>query len=793
MTEAFFTKADCTKLPQAYADYPELIWAPIRHHSPHCAWQLRRLIDSVRPDVVLVEGPSEGNALLPHLLDQQTRPPVALFIHAQGAAIRAAQARCFVPLAAMSPEWVALREAKRLGIDVRFIDLPYMARLSLLDPDAEPDDALEPPLSDDRHLVRADAMATLLAVSDCADFDTWWERHFESGVVYPSAQEFFIRLLHLGQYLREGAEIDVLTRAREAHMAAVINQARAAGQRCLIVCGAFHCLGILEQLSAPQALSEVATDVAGVHLVNYSLQRLNATRSYAAGIPDCAYQARVWSILARRREHSGEVHQEVQASLALELVEHLRQHKHGAIFPDAVEAVALARRLAALRGHGVGRLELREAILSCVLKQARDGTERALLAEIDRFLAGDESGRLPAGLPVPPLVADFRLHCRRLRLPRAAGAPVERALDIYRSANNREQSRLLHRLLFLDVPYATLLAGPRFSSGQDLDRVREVWSIRWLPESEALLTERSHYGARLLDAATACCRERMEQARRQGREPVSLLIDALAMGLHELLGALLRHVEHWLERECDLVELCRGLLRLDAARHTRTALGGAGLESLDELIAVCFQRICLCLPWQGALPQESQGELADALVDMLSLITLNAPGCEPEPFFEALHMMLEMQPSALLSGLVHGVLLDGGQMSVSAVADALSEVGGQVFIDVEAPGQFIAGFLRVARHRLLQEPLLRTRIGEVLLSWDEEVFLQALPGLRLAFTQLSPRQLSELATAVMPGGAQAQHASSHTWSSGDLQRAMELRAALATVRQLWDGVVDERG
>lgn len=787
MTETW----DCARLPPAYAAHPELIWAPIRHHSPHCAWQVRRLIEAVRPDVVLIEGPSEANDLLPHLLDEQTRPPVALFIHARSPARQAAQARCFVPMAAMSPEWVALREANRLGIEAHFIDLPYMARQALLDPDAEADDELEPPLNDDRPMVRADAMATLLAVSGCADFDTWWERHFESGVVYPMAEDFFVRLLHLGHYLREGDGVDALTLAREAHMALAINRARAEGKRCLVVCGAFHCLGILAQLEAPGAFPEVAADTAGVHLVNYSLQRLNATRHYAAGIPDCAYQARVWSVLSRRRENAGEVHQEVHAGLALELVEHLRQQRLGAAFPDAVEAVVMARQLAALRGHGVGRLELREALLSSVLKQARDGSEQTLLAEIERFLAGNESGRLPAGLPVPPLVADFRQHCRRLRLPSSAGAPLERALDIYRSARHREQSHMLHRLEFLGVPYATLLAGPRFAQGQDLQRVREVWSIRWQPESEAVLTERSHYGSRLLDAATACCRERMEQARRQRREPASLLIEALAMGLHDLLGALLHQVEHWLEREGDLLELCRGLLRLDAARHARSALGGQGLEALDGLLALCFQRICLCLPWQGGLPEENHDELADALVDMLNLVTLDTPGCEPESFFEALQLMLAMQPSALLRGLVHGVLLEGRRMDVEAVADALDATAGEAFVDVEAPGRFVAGILRVARHRLLQEERLQACMGDMLLSWDEETFLQALPGLRLAFTQLSPRQLSELAGDVMPGVAARLPAASRHWSSDDLQRAAQLRSDLGAARLFWDGGRDD--
>ncbi|MES2818254.1 MAG: DUF5682 family protein [Pseudomonadota bacterium] len=772
----------------AYGAYPELIWAPIRHHSPRCAWQLRRLIESSRPDWVLVEGPSEANPLLPQLLDAQTRPPVAFFIHGPTATLRqvpvGAQARCFVPLAAMSPEWVALREAQRLGIPAQFIDLPYLARPAL---DAEP--GLEPPLNDDRLLARADAMASLLALSGCADFETWWERHLESGIDYGTAEGFFSRVLQLGQYLRAGSLIDEQTLAREAHMAAAINQARAGGARCLIVCGAFHCDGILEQLARPQPPPfDEAQTAAEVHLVAYSLARLNASGRYAAGIPDCAYQDRVWSALARRRGANGEVHADVNASLALELGIHLRECGHDASLPDLIEAVGLAQRLAALRGHGVGRLELRESLLCCLLKQARDGSEQPLTAAIDGFLAGDQTGRLPAGLPAAPLVLDFRAQCRRLRLPRGSAEPLERALDIYRSPTHRMQSRLLHQLASLGIPYANCLAGPRFSAGEDLQRVREVWSIRWQVETEACLTERSHYGARLVDAATARCLERLGDTRRPVGACVDLLIEALMMGLHALLEPLLASVEQWLANELSLPALCRGLLRLDAARQARTALGGDGLEALDDLLAACFQRICLLLPGFNAFAESDLDGLADALADMLNLLTLGAPGCPAGVFFEALELLLEQQPPPLLAGLAQGALLEAGHQQVEAVVTALLRFCGQAGLDAWAPGLFLAGFLRVARHRLLQEPLLTERLGEALLRWDEMTFLEALPGLRLAFTRLSPRQLRELAARVMPDEQAGSMPIARFWSSADLQQAVDLRQRLASARQAWDGV-----
>lgn len=764
-----------------------LHWAPIRHHSPQCAWQVRRLVESLRPDVLLVEGPSEANHLLGALLDEQTRPPVAFFIHS-AAAGRDAGARCFVPLASMSPEWVALREAHRLGIEARFIDLPFSARQAWQGA-AEPADlALEPPLSDDRPLARGEALASLLARSGCADFEQWWERHFESGVDYPEAAAFFANLLQLGRYLRSGSEVSALTQAREAHMAAAIAQARSEGKRCLVVCGAFHCQGILEQLAqapgSPVQAQPLQSE--GVHLVSYSLQRLNATAGYAAGIPDCAYQARVWSLLARRRERVGDAHAQAQSGLAAELLGELQRRRLPAALPDATDALLMAQRLAALRGHRLGRSEFREALLSTLTKTQLDGQEQPLLEVIDQFLAGDEVGRLPAGLPVAPLVEDFRQQCRRLRLPRGAGASVERALELYRSPLHREQSRLLHRLASLDVPYARYLAGPRFSAAQDLARVRELWSIRWQPETEALLTERSHYGARLLDAATARCRERMAEARRQGRECISLLIDALCMGLHELLAALLEQARDWLEQAFELAQLCRALHLLDAARHARSALDGPGLQALDELLALCFQRICQVLPWFRCDAEERQEAMLGALAQMLNLVKTGMPGCEAERLYEALELLLEGQPSPALAGLANAALLEAGRRPLAQVTEAIRAAGAQAWVDCAAPGRFMHGFLKVARYRLLQEASLQHCLGEVLRSWDETHFLQALPELRLAFTQFSPRQLAQLAKALQQGADEPWSLAHRSWSADDLAVAARLRAQLAEARRHWD-------
>ncbi|MGW2898371.1 DUF5682 family protein, partial [Streptomyces sp. NPDC001212] len=92
----------------------------VRHHGPGSARAVRAALEAARPRAVLIEGPSEADALIPLAADQDMRPPVALLAHAVDEPGRSA----FWPLAGFSPEWVAVRWALEHDVPARFIDLP---------------------------------------------------------------------------------------------------------------------------------------------------------------------------------------------------------------------------------------------------------------------------------------------------------------------------------------------------------------------------------------------------------------------------------------------------------------------------------------------------------------------------------------------------------------------------------------------------------------------------------------------------------------------------------------------
>ena len=105
-------------------DLPDrVVLLGIRHHGPGSARMVAAALAAVRPEVVLIEGPPEGDALLEHL--PSLVPPVALLLHDEAEPSAAA----FWPFAEFSPEWRALTWAHANAVPVRFFDLPAAASL----------------------------------------------------------------------------------------------------------------------------------------------------------------------------------------------------------------------------------------------------------------------------------------------------------------------------------------------------------------------------------------------------------------------------------------------------------------------------------------------------------------------------------------------------------------------------------------------------------------------------------------------------------------------------------------
>ena len=57
----------------------QVVYFPVRHHSPACALHLQRTIGEYCPDLILIEGPSDSAQLLPYIADEQSVPPFCIY------------------------------------------------------------------------------------------------------------------------------------------------------------------------------------------------------------------------------------------------------------------------------------------------------------------------------------------------------------------------------------------------------------------------------------------------------------------------------------------------------------------------------------------------------------------------------------------------------------------------------------------------------------------------------------------------------------------------------------------
>ncbi|MHA7134209.1 DUF5682 family protein [Oerskovia turbata] len=277
--------------------------APVRHHSPACALAVRALIEEVRPAVVLVEGPEEYGRLLPALLDPRTRPPVAvLSMGADGAGAG------FYPLAAFSPEWVAIRAGAAAGAEVAFIDRSWVARETdgrrareeeprtrageaeapagaqeprvgareaggdVADDEAAPDvdpspsgtsssatdgdDAFARTLQSERNLAHSRTIAAIAERLGCRDHDEVWDHLFEARPRerLDDWRELFDDVFAWAGLARLDYEEEVLdadgSLAREALMSARVAEHRERVEGpVVVVTGAFHTLALVEALA----------------------------------------------------------------------------------------------------------------------------------------------------------------------------------------------------------------------------------------------------------------------------------------------------------------------------------------------------------------------------------------------------------------------------------------------------------------------------------------------------------------------------------------------------------------
>ncbi|MFJ2290315.1 DUF5682 family protein [Streptomyces sp. NPDC087894] len=699
----------------------------VRHHGPGSARAVLAALESVRPDAVLVEGPPEGDALLPLAAHGRMRPPVALLAHAVDDPGRAA----FWPLADFSPEWVAIRWAAEHGVPVRFVDLPAAHSLALTEQrEGGPEDGRG-----------IDPIGVLAGAAGYDDPERWWEDVVEhraagGGPADPCAP--FAALAEAMTALREaygdgGHPQDAV---REAAMRLQLRAARKEfGDGIAVVCGAWHvpALGARTTVAADRALlkgmPKVRTELTWVP---WTHRRLARHSGYGAGIESPGWYAHLFGAPDRPVER-----------WMTKVAGLLRDSDRPVSPADVIEAVRLAGTLAALRGRpAVGLAEATDGVRAVMC----EGSDVPLALVRDRLVVGEVLGEVPDTAPAVPLQRDLDRQQRTLRL-RPEAERRELDLDL-RKDTDAARSRLLHRLRLLGVHWGEPAAG-RSSTGT----FRESWRLRWEPELFVRTAEAGVWGTTVLGAATA--RAESDAVSSSSLAGVTALAEqCLLAGLTEALPVVMRALSDRAALDTDVGHLADALpalarsLRYGDVRSTDTAALGEVAAGLAERVCVGLPPACTNLDADAA---EEAHRRVDAVHTAIGLFAgvVRADG-PAERWAAVLHKLSSRDAVAgVIRGRATRLLLDDGRLTDSEAARLM----GLALSPGSAPpdaAAWIEGFVGGAEGGgllLVHDERLLGLVDTWLTGIPADTFTGVLPLLRRTFAAYEPavrRTLGEL-------------------------------------------------
>lgn len=711
----------------------------IRHHGPGSARAVARALEELRPDAVVIEGPPELDALVPLAASPELVPPVAALVYAADEPRRAS----FYPMAAFSPEWVALRWGLTHGAEVRFADLPAATALS---PQSDGDAPSEQAAGN------VDAIGLLAAAAGYEEPERWWEDAVEHRGAAADPLAPFAAVMAAMVAVREDAPEDAGNLRREAAMRRVIRHILKGRPACVaVVCGAFHAPAL-----RPQAFPTIATDrarLAGLRRrkvaatwAPWTARRLTYASGYGAGVRSPGWYAHAFATDPDR----------VVEGWMVAVARALRVAGRDAPAALVIDATALARTLATLRGRpAAGLRECTDAVRATLT----GGSDVPLELVHGEVVVGHAIGAVPPDTPTVPLAADLRAQQRRARLKPAA-EPRTITVDL-RTPAGLAKSTLLHRLRLLDVGW-----GSPADVGGTTGTFKEAWQLRWEPELEVAVIEASVWGTTVEAAADA----RTAEAARTAEDLAgltSVLRRALPAALPGATAALVAQIERRSAHGQDaltlmraagpLAEACRygTVRRLDTSAMSRVLRAvvlraAAGLEpavrGLDDDAA---ERLCAAL---------EATQRAVALISAMSLEGVterDEPGGDRERSHAPADLALRWhdaldrvgalaarQPDVvhgLLAGRVHRLQLDLGRVSQSDAHDRLSR---RLSIAADARGgaAYLEGFLDADATLLLLDAGLLATIDRWVARAGPEVFDDLLPLLRRTFARYAPPQ-----------------------------------------------------
>lgn len=758
----------------------------IRHHGPGSAASVLNALEQLKPDLILLEGAPEADAIIEFAAHHDMRPPVAQLIYA----VDEPADSVFYPFTEFSPEWQSIRFAltHQNTTTLRFFDLPQSHSLALArqqreqlarqseqdnddDDDDDDDNETNEPIS---HLwQRRDPLDYLAEAAGFNDGERWWEyvveqrRHTQDTdlSVFAAIAE---AMTETRQHIENDIPISHRETLREAWMRKTIRQARKEFQRIVVVCGAWHVPALARKVAAKDdnaLLKGLARIKVNTTWVPWTHSRISYASGYGAGINAPGWYRHLW----QHRQHGEQRARKITSSWLVKVARLLRDEGLDVAAANVIEGVRFAETLAALREQPIaGLAELNEAALTTFCF----GDETPLQLIQQQLIVGEELGSVPDDTPIVPLAQDLQQQQKRLRLQPQA---VEKTLQLdLRQPLALERSCLLQRLNLLDIPWGRL-----HERNSSKGTFKEIWQLQWQPEFAIKLIEAAIWGNTISSATDQACRERLRNT--QSLAEISNTLDALLLAdLPATVAFAVQRLEHEAAIASDVVQLMAALPGL--ARVMRYSdVRNTDADLLAHVIDGFCARICTGLAAAcSSLDEEAAEFVLKHIVAAHDAFNLLQHAAWSEQWLNTLSKLAGQDNlHGLIAGRCYRLLLAADIIDHEEAARRLQFALSSA-VEPGHAAAWLEGMLAGSGTLLIHDQQLWQIIDRWLTQLDSGHFIELLPLLRRTFGSFEfalRRQLLEKARS----GEHSSPAQSSVDKSLDITKA---EASLALTRQL---------
>lgn len=714
----------------------------IRHLSPGGSFHLRAYLEQIKPDCILIEGPSDATDLLLQLGNNDVKPPVALLAYTNALPIETV----LYPFASYSPEYEALSWGLKKGCTIRFIDLPTDILLKL----KQRDNQTDPEIKSEFHRFQNKVYDNVAGLYGEDNYESYWERNFEHNLsLHSYNQGISLEATEIRQLVIDKEALALpydhaYNEVREAHMRREIKKAISEGfspEKIVVIVGAYHVEGIQTDRTtmSDETLKMIPRAESNMTLMPYSYHRLSSRTGYGAGNKAPYYFELMWQQLL------GQNLGDLSAIYLSSTANNLRTQGHNASSATVIEAIRLANALTAMRGGEYPVLQdLHDAAITCF-----GAGELAIVADaLNRVDIGTAIGSLPEGISQTPVQEDVARELKRLKLIDYKSAIAqELTLDLRENIKVKSteaafidlnRSTFLHRLSALKIGFAKQL-----HVNQETASWAEKWVLQWTPEVEIEIVEANLKGETLEIAVAYQLKEELQNGHSLA-VATAVIAKSCLCGLTDIFSNALAVLQHKLVETVSFSDITEASRQLSFILQYGS-LRNFNLEPLFPLLQQLFLRAALLLVENSACDDKAATAIINGITQMETVAREHYELVNTEIWHNEIKVLAQRDDlNAKLSGIAFSILLEHNFVNEDECAREVSRrLSPGIPADIGA-GWF-EGLAGRNRYALLSRIGLWRELDNYVQMLDKDEFMRALVFLRRAFGDFESNQKNSVA------------------------------------------------